>query len=465
MRKILIVDDEREIGKSLQQFLTSKGYHVETACSGKEGLEQASAFEPDLVLLDLLLGDMNGIEVLNKIKSSAPETQVIMMTAYGDVEEAVSAGKAGAYDFVKKPCDLNEMYKRVQNALHTCTLKKRLSYMEEKEKTQFRGGKIIGESQAVKDILETAEKISQNETPTTVLITGESGTGKEMLARALHYMSPRADRPFIECNCSAIPENLIESELFGCEKGAFTDAKQRRIGLVELADTGTLFLDEIADMALPMQAKMLKFIEEKSFRRLGASNEIKVDVRIIAATNKDLQAHIDEEKFRSDLYYRLNVFSLELPPLRDRADDVIILADFFREYFNDVFKKNFTGISGSVKDIFRAYGWPGNIRELKNVIERIILLDDEPEIVFEYLPQKMISRVVMHETPEGEEEKGRVSSLEEMESDYIRKILKFCENNKTKAAKLLGITRNTLDRKLSKEVNGEKHADDEKEEC
>jgi two-component system response regulator AtoC len=456
MRKILIVDDEREICKSLQEFLTSKGYQVETACSGKEGMEKASEFEPDLVLLDLRLGDMDGIEVLNKIKSTNPETQVMIMTAYGDVEEAVSAGKAGAYDFVKKPCNLNEIYRRVQNAFHTSTLKKRLSYMEEKEKKQFSGGEIIGESQAMKDILETAEKLSQSDSPTTVLITGESGTGKEMLARALHYMSSRSNRPFVECNCSAIPDNLIESELFGCEKGAFTDAKQRRIGLVELAHTGTLFLDEIADMALPLQAKMLKFIEEKNFRRLGASNEIRVNVRIIAATNKDLTVLINEEKFRSDLYYRLNVFSLELPPLRNRGDDIIILADFFREHYNKLFKKNFTGISESVKDVFRAYEWPGNIREMKNVIERIILLDEEPEITFEYLPQKMLSHVIMHDIPDGKEEKGRICSLEEMESDYIQKVLKFCQNNKTKAARLLGITRNTLDRKLNKTVNDEK---------
>jgi two-component system response regulator AtoC len=450
--KVLVIDDERTVRKSLEEALLDEGYEVDIAASGSEGLTQFAKFEPDLVVLDLYLGDYDGIDILRRIKSSNPEVQVIIITAYGDVEEAVQSGKIGAYDFIKKPYELEEILACCKSALDTRNLKRRLDYFEVKEKKRFREGKIIGESPQIKQVMQTVEKICRSTLPTTVLITGESGTGKQMLARALHYGSSRPNQPFIEFNCSAVPETLIESELFGCEKGAYTDAKEKRTGMVELADGGTLFLDEIADMSFSMQSKMLKFIEEKSFRRLGSSKMIEVDVRIIAATNKDLRQLIEEEKFRADLYYRLNVVSLELPPLRAREDDVLLIADYFREKYNKVFSKNFKSISAPVQEVFREYAWPGNIRELKNFMERIILLESGPEIKVDHLSQEMIGNILTTNILPEKETSGQIYSLEELESEYIRRILLICQRNKSRAAKLLGINRHTLDRKLKNGV-------------
>ncbi|HUU50760.1 MAG TPA: sigma-54 dependent transcriptional regulator [Nitrospinota bacterium] len=448
--KILIVDDEKIVRETLKEAFMEQGYDVREASSGKEGVKEFNRFEPDLVILDLVLGDSDGIEILKEMKNSDSEVHVIIITAYGDIEEAVEAGKFGASDFVKKPYELEEMLSRVRSTLDTRSLKRRLHYMEGKEKREFEEGKIMGESPQIREVLETAKKISQTELPSTVLITGESGTGKQMLARALHYGSSRSTQPFIECNCSAIPETLIESELFGCEKGAYTDAKERRAGLVELADRGTLFLDEIGDMALPLQAKMLKFIEEKKFRRLGSTKLIEVDTRFIVATNKDLRQLIEEEKFRADLYYRLNVVSLALPPLRERENDLLLLAEHFLKRYNKVFGKDFQGISESVKEVFLEYSWPGNIRELKNFMERVVLLEKGPEITIEHLPQEMIGGVLVGNILDKSEPKRQIYSLEELEAVYVQRVLQFCQSNKTKAAKLLGIDRHTLDKKLKK---------------
>lgn len=446
--KILIVDDERIVRETLQEAFEEQGYDVKISSSGKEGIREFVLFEPDLVILDLVLGDSDGIDILKQMKNKNEEVQVIIITAYGDVEEAIEAGKIGANDFVKKPYDLNEILGRVQNALDTRSLKRHLHYLEGKEKRKFGEGKIIGESPEIQEILGTVNKICSSELPSTVLITGESGTGKQMLARALHYGSSRSTQPFIECNCSAIPETLLESELFGHERGAFTDAVKKRIGVVELADRGTLFLDEIGDMSLPLQSKMLKFIEEKSFRRLGSSDIIQVDTRIITATNKDLKKMIEEGKFRMDLYYRLNVVSMELPPLRERGNDVLLLADHFRERYNKIFGKGFKRFSEPVKEVFLEYSWPGNIRELKNFMERIILLEQGEEITIEHIPQDIISRVITGELLDEKEPKNQIYSLEELEALYAERVLRFCKSNKTKAAKLLGINRHTLDKKL-----------------
>jgi two-component system, NtrC family, response regulator AtoC len=446
--KILVIDDEKIVRETLQEAFVEQGYNVKVASSGLEGLKEFSRFEPDLVILDLVLGDFNGMDILKKIRKENQETQIIIITAHGDVGEAIEAGKIGALDFIKKPYELDEILNHSMNALNTHSLKQRLNYLEVKEKERFRDGKIIGESQKINQVMETLNKISESDLPTTILITGESGTGKEMLARALHYGSSRQTQPFIEFNCSAIPENLIESELFGYEKGAFTDARKKRIGLVELADSGTLFLDEIADMSLSLQAKMLKFIEEKKFRRLGGSDLIDVDIRIITATNKDLKQLIDEEKFRPDLYYRLNVVSIELPSLRERGDDVFLLADYFLDKYNKIFSKRFKNISEPVKKVFRKYNWPGNIRELKNLMERIILLEKGQEITINHLPQDMLSAVLTENLIPEKEKKGEIYSFEELESVYAHRVFQFCNENKTKAAKLLGIDRHTLDKKL-----------------
>jgi two-component system, NtrC family, response regulator AtoC len=437
--KILVVDDEHLIRWSLEQNLKKQGYEVVTAGDGEEALRLVREEQPDLVLLDIQMPGISGIEALEKIKDYDEDIVVIMVTAHGGLETAVNAMRLGAYDYVSKPFNLDELAIIIRKALENTDLKIEVARLRTETK---KGGppNIIGESRQVKQLMEVLEKVARSEA-STVLVQGESGTGKELVAKWLHYSSHRADKPFIAINCAAVPATLLESELFGHEKGAFTDAKNTKKGLFELADGGTVFLDEIGDMEMGMQAKLLRFLEDRSFRRIGGGRVFSVDVRIISATNKDLQKAIEEKTFRNDLYYRLQVIPIHLVPLRERKEDIIPLANHFIEVYNKDFNKKVQGITGMAGRILTDYGWPGNVRELKNVIERAIILGNEDTLMLEHLPLEIVAKGSPQSGPplatfrlpnEG-------IDIEEVEKELIRQALDSTEWNQSKAAKKLSL--------------------------
>jgi two-component system response regulator AtoC len=372
-----------------------------------------------------------------------------MITAYEILEKAVESMKLGAYDYLLKPFKISDLKASVARALEVQSLRIRVSETVETEKGKFYFDKIVAKSSDMNKVLETARKVATLE-KTTVLIHGESGVGKDLLARALHYNSPRADKQFIEINCAAIPEGLLESELFGYEPGAFPDARRRKIGLFEKADRGTLFLDEIADMPLPLQAKVLKVIEEQSFTRLGGTSQVKIDVRIIAATNKNLEKEVKSGNFREDLFYRLNVVPISIPPLRNRKKDIIPLVLSFIQNLNHELHRSYKGISEEAAKILLEYDWPGNVRELKNIIERTMALNQVEEILPEHLPLELKSQGAVAETKVLNEtaDTREFISLSELEKKYIKKVLESTGGNKSKAAKILGIHPTSLFRKL-----------------
>ena len=389
--KILIVDDEKLVRWSLQENFRKEGYRVDLAEDGTEALAKVEGEQYDLVLLDIRLPDISGIEVLQKVKEIDPHLIVMMMTAYGDIETAVSAIKAGAYDYINKPFNVNEIRTRVQRAFETLHLKEEVSYLRKFQKEQLGVDGIIGRSKPMRDLLELIQKLAKSDS--TVLLLGESGTGKDLVARYIHYHSMRAEHPFTDINCAALPETLLESELMGHEKGAFTDAKTIKRGLFEQANNGTIFLDEIGDMSLAIQGKVLKLIETKRFRRLGGLKDIEVDVRIIAATNKDMEVLMKEGKVREDLYYRLKVMSVSLPPLRERRSDIPLMANYFlRQLSRDPAKRR-RGFSQEALNHLLKYDWPGNVRELKNVIERAVILSGEDQILPDHLPPEMVNGI------------------------------------------------------------------------
>ncbi len=437
--KLLVVDDEHLIRWSLEQNLKKQGYEVVTAGSGEEALRLVREEQPDLVLLDIQLPGISGIDVLEKIKDHDDDIIVIMVTANSGLENAVSAMRLGAYDYVSKPFNLDELSMVIKKALESSDLKHEVVRLRTETKKNGPPN-IIGDSQQVRYLMEVLEKVARSEA-STVLVQGESGTGKELVAKWIHYSSNRAEKPFIAINCAAVPATLLESELFGHEKGAFTDAKATKKGLFELADGGTVFLDEIGDMEMGMQAKLLRFLEDRSFRRIGGSRMFTVDVRIISATNKDLQKSIEEKSFRNDLYYRLQVIPIFLPALRERKGDIILLAAHFISLYNKDFNKKVVGIASAAEQMLTEYSWPGNIRELKNVIERAIILGNDETLLLEHLPLEIVAKSASQSPassspfrlpPEG-------IDIEEVERELIRQALEITEWNQSKAAKKLNL--------------------------
>jgi DNA-binding NtrC family response regulator len=450
--KILVIDDEKLLRWSLEQNLTKDGYTVLLAEKGLEGLNAYKEESPDIILLDIHLPDISGITVLEGIKEINKNAIVIMITAFGDVQTAVKTIKLGAYDFVEKPFNMDKLKLLLEKALETNTLRKEVQQFRSQLSTKYGFESIIGQSPPMKKILDLVEKVARSDA-TTILLQGESGSGKDLMAKVIHYQGARADKPFIEINCTALPETLIESELFGYEKGAFTDAKTMKKGLFELADHGTIYLDEIADMKLSTQSKLLKVIENKAFKRVGGIRDIEVELRIIAATNKFLTEEVRNGNFREDLYYRLNVIPITLPPLRERSDDIMLLAKYFVNLFNVEFRKNLKGLSKATEKLFMEYRWPGNIRELKNVIERAMILENEEYILPEHLPIELSDKDVQVGSQQQHVDfrlpPGGLD-IENVEKELIRQALDSTKGNQTKAARLLNLTRDTLRYRMQK---------------
>ncbi len=448
---ILIVDDDEIMRETLSDVLRKRGYDIFSVGSGNGALSMTKKNLIDLILLDMKLPDVDGLEVLKKIKEFDTEILVIMMTAYSDVQTAVSSMKSGAYDYINKPFELEELRLLIEKGLETKSLINEVRRLRRQQKEKYQNNHIYGVSPQIHYVKELIGMISKTH-KTSVLIQGESGTGKELAANAIHYNSQRSDKPMMKINCSAIPDTLLESELFGYEKGAFTDAKNTKKGLFELADGGTVFLDEIGDMNPFLQSKILRVLENQTFMRVGGEREIRVDVRIIAATNKDLELMVKEGFFRKDLYYRLKVMVVEMPPLRDRVEDILMLSNLFIEENNKEYNKNIKGFSDEGKKMMIHYSWPGNVRELKNVIERAMILTDQEYITPKHLPFEMkhVEKSTHADTGHELMEIANDVSLENMEKMHLSKVLKKLEWNKSKASKVLGISRATLRAKIKR---------------
>ena len=446
---ILVVDDERTLRFTLKEGLSEEGYRVDTAADIAEALEKLERDEFHLVLLDQKLPDGNGIDLLKTIRARRSSVQVVIMTAYGKFQQAVEATKAGCYEYVAKPFELDHMKLIIQNALSQTRLADEVARLRDAERRRAGSTLIVGGSSKMQKLIETIRKLASAGS-STVMLQGETGVGKELLAREIHEMSPWREGPFVEVNCSAFPENLLESELFGYERGAFTDAKRQKKGLMELANGGTLFLDEIGEMSSNLQSKLLRALELKRFRRLGGAGDIHVETRIVVATNRDLKAMVEQGKFREDLFYRLDVIRLVVPPLRERPEDIPPLIDHFVTHWNRELGRGVQGPNDEALGLLLAYRWPGNVRELRNVIERSILLESEEWILPEHLPVEIVSaggsapRVL--ETRIHSE--GGVMTLAKAEQVAIEMALAKTGGNKTRAAEVLGISRQTLRTKL-----------------
>jgi DNA-binding NtrC family response regulator len=467
---------------SLRQKCEEWGYHVSEAENGTDGLRVAHNESPDLVLLDVRLHDMNGLQVLQRLKQAGDARAVIMITADPQLEDVKQALKQGAYDFIGKPIDYDELRVAVKNALEATQLRSENETLKKEVMQRRRAAyhDVVGESQRMRDLMSFVNKVASSEA-TTILIQGESGTGKDLISRAIHFESRRKDKPLIIINCSAIPETLMEAELFGHEKGAFTDAKAMKKGLFEQADGGTLFLDEIGELSGLLQAKLLRVLEEQVIRRVGGVRDQEVDVRVIAASNRDLERAVREGQFRQDLYYRLAIISLFLPPLRDRREDILPLVYFFIERYNRRFRKSVRGISPETRELLTKYDWPGNVRELKNAIERAMILEDDDMLRPNYLPFSVgspLSSLTAFEhssggnvaagpgsapgqhQPEIQVVNGKNlprlsipeggTSLEEVERCFVEMAMQQANRNQTLAAKLLDISRDALRYKLKK---------------
>jgi len=453
--RILVVDDEYLIRWSLQQELAKEGYEVAAAEDGESALRTVRESPPDLVLLDIQLPGMGGIEVLQKIKAADPEIVVIMITAYGIVDTAVAAMKAGAFDYLNKPFNLEGVKLSIKKGLDTSRLRGEVQRLRQEQQARFSLDRVVAVSASMRAVLDLVARVSSSGA-STVLLQGESGTGKDLVAKALHYTGPRAERPFMAVNCASLPEQLLESELFGHERGAYTDAKGTKKGLFELADGGTIFLDEIAEMRLDLQAKLLRVIEEKSFRRIGGVKDIQVDVRIVTASNKDLDEERRAGRFREDLFYRLNVVPIRLPPLRERPEDIVPLAAYYLRVFNREFAKHIAGLSAEAEKAMLGYSWPGNVRELKNVIERATLLQTAAVIEAVDLPPEILGAQKAAVPGQGGGAPAAFTlppgglSLEKLEDDLVRQALEQTRGNQTRASQLLGISRDSLRYRMKK---------------
>jgi two-component system, NtrC family, response regulator AtoC len=443
MDSVLVIDDEKNIRALLAKVLAQDQVEVYSAGTGAEGMQMADEHEPDLVLVDLRLPDTSGLEILRSLKARHPEAIVIMMTAFGQVESAVEAMKSGATDYLEKPFDrLEKLRMAVGRALQESRDRREIHRLRELQEKQYGGDRMVGESQATRRLRDMVRQLAASEAQ-TILVQGDSGTGKELVARALHYGSVRRDRPLIELNCAAIPETLFESELFGHEKGAFTDAKAAKKGLMELADRGTLFLDEVSEMSAGSQAKFLRCLQERVFKRVGGTRDIKVDVRVIAATNRSLEQLVKDGRFREDLYYRLNVIPIALLPLRERREDILPLARQFLAEYDAAFHKSIHSFAPAAERLLVGYAWPGNVRELKNLIERLVLLGTSDRIEATDLPTPF--SVPAAAAPDGKDEE--LQTLDALERSYILRVVERV-GNKSKAARILGISRQTLRRKV-----------------
>jgi len=432
---ILAVDDEINSLKVLSAALSSDEFFVDTAVSGEEAFAMFKDKHYDLVLSDYKMPGMTGEQLLEKVKTVSPETPFVLLTAYGTIELAVNAMRLGAYTYLTKPVDLNLLENIVNELL--------LADQQEPDdgtSGRFQFLNIIGKSKPMQEVFSLIRRVSK--TDANILILGESGTGKELVARAIHYSSLRVDKPFIPIDCTTIPSELMESELFGYERGAFTGAMDRKIGLIEMAQGGTLFLDEIGDLELALEKKLLRFLQEREIRRVGGKNKIQVDVRVLSATNRDIEKEVEQGEFRTDLFYRLNVITIRIPPLRKRKDDIPLLARHYLEYFNKKNKKNIREFDRTVLEIMKNYDWPGNVRELENIVERAVILCSYDSINVECLPCKL--QVIEDEVCEEYNE----LNLPEMEKRIIKKALDCTSWNQSKAAVLLGISRKQLRTKM-----------------
>ena len=446
---ILVVDDEKTLRFALQEGLSEEGYRVETAGDVASALAILAREEFHLALLDQKLPDGNGIELLREIRTRYPEMQVVIMTAFGKFENAVEATKAGCFDYIGKPFELDHMRLVIKNALSQSRLSEEVTRLRAAERRRAGSTLIVGGSSKLAKVFETVRKAATSGS-STVLLQGETGVGKELLAREVHDLGSSRDGAFVEVNCSAIPDTLLESELFGFERGIFTGAHRTKKGLLEVANGGTLFLDEIGEMSLGLQSKLLRALDQKRFRRLGGTSDILVETRIVAATNKDLKSLVQQEKFREDLFFRLNVIAIQVPPLRERPEDIPPLIDHFVGLWNRDLGRNVKGPNDRALELLLAYRWPGNVRELKNVIERAILLESDEWILPEHLPMEIVGAsgggpVVLETRLKGE---GGITTLAQAERIAIEMALDKAGGNKTKAAEWLGISRQTLRTKL-----------------
>jgi two-component system response regulator AtoC len=452
---ILVVDDERLVRWSLQQKLEQWGYHVSLAEDGAAALSRIQLDNPDLITLDVKLPDMTGIDVLAELRKRNIQIPVIVITAFGIVDDAVRSLKLGAYDFIEKPINFEKLENAIRNALETNRLRTEVARTYEIQRSEFSVDRIIGVSDYVQEIRGLVRKVAGSEA-STILILGESGTGKDLVAHAIHFESSRRNRPFFAINCAAIPETLMESELFGHERGAFTDARAQKKGMFEIADGGTLFMDEISEMTLSMQAKLLRILEGQPFRRVGGVKNITVDVRVIVASNRNLEEAVRESRFRQDLYFRLAIIPMHMRPLREHKEDIPSLLVHFMQDYNKKFRKNILGFTKEAEELLTDYDWPGNIRELKNIIERIMILADDTRIGVRHLPIRIAERGRTL-TPAGNAIRNgdfqlppEGLSLHEVERQLIRQALEQTRGKKTSAARLLGITRDTLRYKVRK---------------
>ncbi|MFH0821596.1 MAG: sigma-54 dependent transcriptional regulator [Pseudomonadota bacterium] len=445
--KILVVDDELSQRQMLKANLSLDGYSVSDAADGSEAIIRVSEEFYDVILMDNRMSKMDGIEALKEIKKISPGIPVIIITAYASVETAVEALHAGAHDYLTKPLDMDELRIKLRRTLEYWRLKEDNILQKRRIENLFDASRIIGRSSAMKQVLETVATVAPSEA--SVLILGESGTGKELIANALHQGSNRADKRFIKVNCAALPETLLESELFGHEKGAFTGAVSKKPGRFQLADGGTIFLDEIGEMQLSTQAKLLRVLQEREFEPLGSSKTVKVDIRIVTATNKDLQDEVEHRRFRDDLFYRLNVVPVTLPPLRQRRSDVPLLVAHFLRIYNEKNGRNLQGFHPRALDAMMRYSWPGNIRELENLVERAVIMTRDDYTSFMELPERIRKAAGDVPTEKGGDSGIRPGmTLKEMERELIIRTLEENDGNRTKTSRLLGITRRTLQHKL-----------------
>jgi DNA-binding NtrC family response regulator len=445
MPRILLVDDERPVILPLLHYFKQLNWDAAHAATGQEALALAESFAPDVVLLDMKLPDMGGLDVLRHLKEQGCQASVVVMTGWGSIGNAVEAIKLGAEQYLTKPAQLVEVSALINRIVETRKLR-----IENRYYRQLLDHPVLGTSMAIQTLHHMIDLMAEN-ADTTTLLLGESGTGKELAAREIHRRSSRSDRPFLDINCAVLAETLLESEMFGHERGAFTDAREQKQGLFEVADGGTVLLDEVGDMPLAVQPKLLRVLETQRFKRVGGTRDITVNVRVIAATNRDLERAVAEGRFREDLYYRLKVFPVIMPPLRERPEDIPVLIDYFVRHFNATLKLNITGFSPGALELLRAYAWPGNVRELKNMVERAMVLSRSAVLPAELLPRE-IAGTKSATDDEGHRPAGHQDyrPLAEMEREYILKVLLAEGDNRTTAAKVLGISRSTLHEKLKK---------------